>query len=355
MQSYKVIGVMSGTSLDGLDIACCIFNKSERAWSYKIAEADTIPYNDEILKMLISASKTSAMELIKINNLYGQYIGGEVFKFLKKYKLEVDIISSHGHTIFHQPAEGYTFQLGSGANIASETGTTTICDFRSLDVSNGGQGAPLVPVGDNLLFGDYEFCLNLGGFSNISFKEDNRRVAFDICPVNIIINKFAEQVGMQYDEDGKIARKGNIQTELLNKLNDLSFYKTNYPKSLGREWLEEEFIPVIQKYKYSLEDKLRTIYEHIAIQITVAMNKKSTGKVLVTGGGTFNAFLIELISQKTQHNIIIPDIKLVKYKEAMIFAFLGVLRYRNEVNCYSSVTGANCDSCTGVIHNMIKF
>ena len=342
MDKYRVIGVMSGTSLDGLDLACCNFELIRNKWKYNIQEAETIPYDSGVVHFLASAYNSSASELIEKDHVFGNYIGKKVIEFIQKHNLKVDLVASHGHTIFHQPEKGYSFQLGNGTNITSVSKNTTISDFRSMDIANGGQGAPLVPVGDDLLFPEYDFCLNLGGFSNISFREDN-----------IFLNKFAGYVGKTFDKDGIIASQGEIKHVLLDDLNNIDYYRQSFPKSLGREWFEEEFLSVVEKYDFRIQDLLRTGSEHIAIQIGEVLKKHKQGKVLITGGGAFNKFLMKLISEKTNIHIVIPDQNLVNFKEAMIFAFLGVLKYRNEINCYSSVTGAKQDSSCGVIYTYI--
>ncbi len=341
---------MSGTSLDGLDLAYCTFEHTPKGWRYFIDEAETISYDDSMTNFLVTAFNSSANELVEKDHIFGRYIGERVRHFLDKHQIETDIIASHGHTIFHQPENGFTFQLGNGADIASVSEITTICDFRSMDVANGGQGAPLVPVGDDLLFGKYEFCLNLGGFSNISFRENKKRVAFDISPVNIFLNKFANSAGKPFDRDGIIASEGEVHIKLLEDLNHLEYYSQPFPKSLGREWFESEFLPIVEKHNILPQNVLRTGCEHIAVKIAEVLNKKLVGKVLITGGGALNLFLMKLISDKTKIKIVIPDLKLVHYKEAMVFAFLGVLRYRNEINCYSSVTGAGKNSSCGAIY-----
>jgi len=352
MATYRVVGVMSGTSLDGLDLAFCELYEKEHSWSYQIREAITLPYDNAMVDFLSETSRYSGRELEERNITYGTYIGREVMRFLKAGELKADLVASHGHTIFHQPQTGLTYQLGSGDAIAKTTGIITISDFRSLDVSNGGQGAPLVPVGDEYLFREFRFCLNLGGFSNVSYSENNKRKAFDICPVNIFINHMCRKIGKEYDDKGQIAFNGNINTDLLNQLNGLQFYLQKPPKSLSREWLEKTFLPVTDMYRLTVEDTLRTAYEHFAIQISGVLNKIPESRVLVTGGGVFNEFLMDLISQKTTNKLEIPDTMLVRYKEALVFALLGVLRYRKEINCFSSVTGARCDSSTGVIHSV---
>ena len=343
---------MSGTSLDGVDIAFCIL-KYDKKWSYKIVCAETIPYPKKWKDLLQTLEGKSALEYVLANTQYGHYLGKLIKSFIKKHKIKADLISSHGHTIFHQPQNRLTTQIGNGAAIAAECGIPVVCDFRTKDVAMGGQGAPLVPIGDKLLFHQYDHCLNLGGFANISFSNNEKRIAYDICPVNIVLNALAEKLGKKYDAKGSIARKGNLNSLLLKKLNALLYYKKNYPKSLGKEWVIQEIFPLIKKIKPA--DALRTFTEHAAIQISrsVANSKPDTRnpKLLLTGGGVYNDFLIDRIRahiKKTQ--IIIPDKLTIEFKEALIFALLGVLRYRGEVNSLRSVTGASTDNIGGAIY-----
>lgn len=350
MKKYFVIGVMSGTSLDGIDIVFCSFEFVSQKWNYKIINAETVPYSKSWQKKLIDANNLNALNFVELHKSYGQFVGKEINNFIKKNKInKVDFISSHGHTIFHQPNKHITFQLGDGSVIAATTQITTISDFRSLDIALGGQGAPLVPVGDKLLFPEFDFCLNLGGFANISVNENKKRIAFDICPVNIIINLLTNTINKAYDKDGEIAKNGKINKELLQELNNIDFYHSPYPKSLGKEWLNAEFIPILNKYNLSVNDKLRTIYEHISSQITYITNKKSDKNIIITGGGTYNKFLMDLIKIKSRNKIIIPNDEIINFKEALIFAFLGVLRYEKKINCLSSVTGAKVDNIGGCI------
>ncbi|NTW32513.1 MAG: anhydro-N-acetylmuramic acid kinase [Bacteroidetes bacterium] len=350
MKSYNVIGVMSGTSLDGVDIAYCVFSEEEGKWSYFIKYAELYKYDEYWSNTLQKLENTSAFDFVNINILYGHYIGKLIKNFIEKYNIQADFIASHGHTIFHQPEKMITCQIGDGAAIAAETGVAVICDFRSLDVALGGQGAPLVPIGDKLLFSEFDFCLNLGGIANVSFDNGKQRIAFDICPVNIALNRIAKNFGKAYDDNGCLASKGQISQELLSNLNDLDYYKIVPPKSLGKEWIMKYFIPIIDKYNISDNDKLCTICEHIALQISKVVNFSEGGQMLVTGGGAFNSFLISRIKHFCKCVIIIPDSKTIEYKEALIFAFLGVLRMNNKNNCLSSVTGASRDNVGGAVY-----
>ncbi|MCK4662734.1 MAG: anhydro-N-acetylmuramic acid kinase, partial [Bacteroidales bacterium] len=352
---YNVIGVMSGTSLDGLDIVLCNFEYKNQKWSFEIIKAETFKYDNTWKNNLSKADLLNSFDFISFHKEYGKYIGSKIIKFIKNCIINIDFIASHGHTIFHQPEKNITFQIGDGAEIAATTSITTISDFRTLDVALGGQGAPLVPIGDKLLFSQYDYCLNLGGFANISYNIDNKRIAFDICPANIIINYLIKELNLDYDKDGKIAKQGQINSELLNKLNQIDYYRKSYPKSLGKEDLLKTFIPVLEQANINVYDKLRTIYENIAIQISNSMPDVENSKsVFITGGGAYNKFLIELLLKKIKNKIIIPEPTLIEYKEALIFAFLGVLRYRNEINCLSSVTGASQDNTGGIINSVCK-
>ena len=349
MQSYNVIGVMSGTSLDGLDIVFCNLSFTD-SWSFKILKSKTLNYDPEWKEKLSNAHNLSGFDLQKLHKEYGSFIGESINSFINDIDQKINLIASHGHTVFHQPESKITLQIGDGTEIAVITGITTISDFRSLDVALGGQGAPLVPIGDELLFSEYDFCINLGGFSNISFKENNIRVAYDICPANIILNYLANKLGKAYDKNGTLGKDGNINIDLLKKLNNLEYYHLTHPKSLGREWLDEVFLPIIEQSKISIYDQIRTVYEHIAYQISLSLNTSKKSKTLITGGGAYNNFLIEQIKQKTKSKIIIPDKEIIEFKEALIFALLGVLRFNNQINCLSSVTGAKRDSSGGIIH-----
>jgi anhydro-N-acetylmuramic acid kinase len=349
MQSYISIGCMSGTSLDGLDLAACRFIFDE-SWSFEILKVVTIPFSHKWVNKLVSASSLNALDFILLNNEFGKFIGKQVADFCLDLAEKPDIVSSHGHTIFHQPMDRLTLQIGNGASVAAYAGLPTVCDFRSVDVALKGQGAPLVPIGDELLFGQYEICLNLGGIANVSFREENERRAFDICPVNMAFNHFIKELGYEYDLDGNLGRTGSIQNELLTLLNELEFYHQKGPKSLSREWFENEFLPLINSFQLTPEDILRTLYEHVSDQLSLAIDQYPKGQILVTGGGAHNVFLIELFSEKTKHKTVVPSAKIIDFKEAVIFAFLGVLRLRNEINCLKSVTGSLRDHCAGVIY-----
>jgi anhydro-N-acetylmuramic acid kinase len=355
VQQYKVIGVMSGTSLDGVDLAYCKFSKSD-SWQFSISAAETIHYSKGWAKKLKEAHTLSAEKLLALHAAYGKYLGILCSNFIKKHGIKnVNFIASHGHTIFHQPKNGFTFQLGDGNAIHSLCGIPVVYDFRSLDVMYGGQGAPLVPVGDKFLFRDAYACLNLGGIANISFEKKSKRVAFDICFVNMGLNYLAAKLGKKYDKNGDLARRGEINSGLLKKLEKI-YAKTRITRlSLGREFFEKRFQPLLDSELYSIHNRLRTFTEASAIEINnVLKSLPQNSSVLITGGGAFNSFLIyRLIELCTDHvMLVIPDDDIVKFKEALVFAFLGVLRVEGENNCLKSATGASQNSCGGIVIGM---
>lgn len=348
-ENYYVIGVMSGTSLDGVDLCYVRFSKENIA-NFSILKTQTIPYSKQRKKTLQHAFFANASDLQSLDKSYGEWLGKCTQTFIKNNQIKkLDLIASHGHTIHHRPEKGYTLQIGSGAAISKITGTTTVCDFRSQDVQLGGQGAPLVPIGDELLFKDYDACLNLGGFANISTKSNDQRIAFDICPINVMLNTWAEQLGKAYDKNGEMARQGAINPSLLADLNALSFYKKKPPKSLGVEIIDSIIQPVLKKHPLSTYDYLRTWIAHSTDQISACLPSSKKHRTLITGGGTFNDFLIEKLNEKTTSQLIVPDPLLVDYKEALIFALLGILKIQGKTNCLASVTGAKKDHSSGEI------
>ena len=341
------IGLMSGTSLDGIDLVYIKFLKNKHT-SFEILHSETIAYAKEWKELLQQAISFSSEELFHLDGTYGKFLGNIIQNFIEKYKIKnIDFIASHGHTVLHQPQKGITLQIGSGEEIAKITKQKVVCDFRTQDVALGGQGAPLVPIGDALLFPEYDFCLNLGGFSNVSFRKENERVAFDICPVNIVLNFYANKIGLEYDASGKIASEGKINEQLLEQLNALDFYKITPPKSLGLEWVQKEILPLIDAYKITISSILSTFVEHIAMQIASVI--KDSNSVLITGGGVFNSFLMERIEKHSNVKIKQSSDALIHYKEALIFAFLGMLKIDNQINCLKSVTGASKNHSSGVI------
>ncbi|MFN8209284.1 MAG: anhydro-N-acetylmuramic acid kinase [Bacteroidales bacterium] len=355
MKAYTAIGVMSGSSLDGLDLCLCSFTHISGQWAFKILRAETIPYTSAWKLRLSEAQNLSAHEYARLDFEFGRFIGSQVKRFRKGYPGTIDLIASHGHTIFHQPASGFTSQIGNGAAVAATARIQTVSDFRSMDIVVGGQGAPLVPMGDEYLFPGYSFCVNLGGFSNISYLFKKKRVAFDICPVNTVLNDQAGKLGHEYDKGGMLGRSGKEIKPLLQRLNTLPYYSQKPPKSLGREWISTYIQPLLQEFQGDPQNIMNTMYQHISDQISNVLNQvgKTRKKVLITGGGAHNTFLIELLAGKTRHELVLPSPEIINYKEALIFAFLGVLRLRLQANCLSSVTGAGYDSSCGALYHIL--
>ncbi len=346
---------MSGTSLDGLDLAYCHIWKKGNEWQYDIKETKSVSYDLEMRERLKRSIYLPADELLFFHNTYGSWLGDQVKAFVSENNLEVDFVCSHGHTTHHQPQKGITFQIGSGQHLANACGFKTICDFRTNDVALGGQGAPLVPIGDRLFFGEYDFCLNLGGIANISFEKKGERIAYDIGLANMILNHITQQHQLPYDAGGRLARSGKIDTELLQRLNMLEFYQLPFPKSIGYEWFVEEVVPAVTKSKESMENRLHTSVHHICEQITIqalAHIQKTTSTLLVTGGGALNDFLVETLEKKLGNRVevVVPSKTLIDFKEALIFALMGVLRSEGKINCLSSVTGADMDCTGGVVY-----
>lgn len=355
LDTAGVIGIMSGTSLDGLDLCYVQFNLLDGKWTMSELKTKAIDYSTSWRKMLAEAYYLSPNELSKLDLTYGNYIAQEAAVFIKEEQLanKVDLIASHGHTIFHQPQNGFTVQIGNGQVMADRLKMTVVADFRSKDVSLGGQGAPLVPIGDRFLFGQYEACLNLGGIANVSFELNQERKAFDIAPCNLPLNKIMrEQFEKEFDASGSYSAQGKVIDELLSKLNSLDFYQEKPPKSIGVEWMNAHFYPVIEHSFFEnipAKDVLRTIVEHETEQIAKVLNRNNLNSILLTGGGAFNTFFVDSLKRKTKGNVILPSKEIIAFKEAMIFGFLGLRCLRNEVNALKSVTGASHDSVGGVI------
>ncbi len=346
---YNVVGVMSGTSLDGVDLVSVKFT-FESKWSFTIEASQTVPYSKYWENQLSILHGENPKQIQKTNEAYTTYLANLIKEFISDHDLrDLDAVCSHGHTLFHEPDKGITFQLGNLKKLATLIGHLVVCDFRVQDVALGGQGAPLVPIGDQLLFGNYDACLNLGGFANSSETQNKKVLAYDICAVNTVLNQFARKKGKPFDDKGKWAAKGKLIASLFEQLEALKFYKKKAPKSLGMEWVYQYLMPLMNNYaKDAIEDLLHTYTVHIAKQI--GSNFKADQQVLVTGGGAKNTYLMQSIQKFSKAHFKIPSMDLVDYKEALIFGFLGVLRLRNENNCLTSVTGASRDHSSGSIY-----
>ncbi|PDH52476.1 MAG: anhydro-N-acetylmuramic acid kinase [Cryomorphaceae bacterium MED-G14] len=348
MDKIEVIGVMSGTSLDGLDLCHVIFDLKNLS-DFKIANSISISYNSNILEKLHNIVERESEEINNIDIVYGTFIGESINKFISDFNLKnINLISSHGHTVFHQPEMGITLQIGNGEIINKMTGIKTVNNFRAQDLSLKGQGAPLVPIGDKILFSKFKYCLNLGGFINLSIKSDNQITAYDICPLNTVLNFYSKKMGYEYDKNGILSSRGKINIDLFNELNSISFYFKKNPKSLGIEFVIDKIFPLIDSYKISEEEILATFVKHAAFQISKNINDSE--KVLLSGGGTYNNNLVDILRNEYNINIFIPNKQIIDFKEALIFALLGVLRIQNKTNCLKSVTGAEKDHSSGDIY-----
>ncbi len=350
---YRVTGLMSGSSMDGVDLACCDLSWKDQQWNYHILAAETFPYGDVLLGKLEQACNWDMEKIDKLDLELGNHYAGLLNEFHLKYGLQPEFVASHGHTILHDPQRGVTYQAGNGRIIAKKTGLMVINDFRSEDVAQGGEGAPLVPLGDRMLFHQYEGCLNLGGFANISFvNSQGQLIAYDLSPANMALNSVAAREGLTFDRDGKMARSGKVQQELFDRLNRLEYYSETGPKSLGREWFLKQFLPFIQQSRLDTPDIMATVLEHLAFQISRGINKAGIQSVLLSGGGVLNQTLVERLKKLSRASLVIPEEKLIHYKEALIFALLGTLRLRGEINCLASVTGGRKDLSAGTISNI---
>ena len=352
-EKIHIIGLMSGTSKDGLDIAYVSFTNNTGVYSFELQQAETISYPLEILNSLNEIETLTARKIFHLDKIIGAFYASAVNNFMQKFNInpkDIEAIASHGQTIFHQPNLGFTTQIGCGSTLAYHTGIKVINDFRTKDILAGGQGAPLVPLGDELLFLDCaEAFLNIGGFTNISYKNKDQNIAFDICPGNIPINLYANKYDMEFDEGGEISRSGELNQNLLNLLNKLEFYSIYGAKSLGTEWLNAEFLPLLDDYSVA-SSVMRTVVEHEAFQIAKVLNEAGIKSVYITGGGAKNHFLIERIASQYTGEIRIPKEEIIDFKEAIIFGFLG-FRYleNNATNC-PNATGANREVVSGVLH-----
>lgn len=349
---YHVIGLMSGSSLDGLDIAYCRFVLSgKNHWDFDLLASDTVELGS-MTNPLRDAFHLSSIQLDQLSKDFAFFMADAVHTFIRKNFIdEIDAIVSHGHTIFHYPDKGLTCQIGDGQLLANETGYTVVNNLRQRDMDFGGQGAPIVPIGDKHLFSSFKVCVNIGGIANISVQKADEMLAYDICSANQVLNTLALRLGISYDIDGVLARNGQVNQSLLYALNQLAYYKIDPPKSLDNSFTQE-VMEVIDGFDLPTADALASYTEHLAEQI--ARHIKSTNvseysSVLITGGGAHNTFLVERIRALCKIEVVIPSKDIINYKEAIVMGFIGVLRIRNEVNALASVTGASKDTSSGEV------
>ena len=360
--TYRVVGLMSGTSLDGLDMAYCELTYAADGWHFTIPVAETRPYDDAWRHTLSHITEASGEDLMLADQQLGTWMGEAVKNFINEHRLNPQFVAAHGHTVFHQPERALTYQMGNGFALQAACQQPVVMNFRNYDVATGGQGAPLVPIGDRLLFGDYDACLNLGGIANVSAEVQGKRIAYDIGVANMVSNYFVQQTGQDYDDNGRLAASGTADQSLLDQFDRLDYYAAPFPKSLGYEWVRDHLIQPLEQTNLSTPDKLATVMQHATGQIARSLRqlldekKPTTARVLVTGGGAFNGYFMQCLRQHSGEAVdyVIPDAQLVSFKEALVFALLGVLRVRGEVNCLASVTGAAHDHCAGVVYGDIK-
>lgn len=360
MEAYNILGLMSGSSCDGVDVALCKFWTSDQDIQYELEDTCTFAFPTDIKESLSQAAQLSNTKLKILETRFSRFLASNINAYLGESK-SVDYIASHGHTVLHDPASSYTVQIGAGSLIAAETNLATICDFRSLDMAYGGQGAPIAPIADKYLFPGHTFYLNLGGIVNISCNANSKFIGYDIAPCNQMLNALSKTKGLEYDEGGKIASAGMINDDLLQKLLSHSYLQQGYPKSLDNSWVRDNYTTPILDYDDSIENRLHTSVEFMAQAISDELNKIATNEQLklkgatmfCTGGGAFNEYLIKRLAfHCEQHSVklVIPEAQIIEYKEAMLMALMGYLRITNQPNCMSSVTGASKDCSGGVIH-----
>lgn len=358
---YRAIGVMSGSSLDGLDLVFTELEEIGGKWTYNILQAETIAYPAEWKEQLQAANQLSAIGYQRLHAAYGRFTGEQINSFIERYTLQhrVQLIGSHGHTIFHEPANHMSAQLGDGATIAAVTGINVVSDLRAMDVALGGQGAPIVPLGEKLLFTEYALLLNLGGIANLSAATPGGYIAFDICPANRVLNMLAADAGLEFDKDGLLAAKGFVRDEVLAKMNQQPYYLKPFPKSLANDFGTELIYPMLKQANLSVPDALRTMVEHISIQLTRSTGRllntfkqEKPTRMLVTGGGAHNSFLMQRLQAALGVmgiTLKLPEAAVINYKEALIMALLGLLRWREANTVLHSVTGAQRSSIGGAV------
>ncbi len=346
---FEVIGLMSGSSLDGLDICFVEFQEQNTQWSFEIKAAKCYPYQQELQGDLRKIGEGSAFQLAEMHTKLSKIKAEYVQQFFEEFPISKNatLIVSHGQTIFHQPEKSFTTQIGCGATLSALTNKTVVCDLRTYDIALGGQGAPLVPFGEKYLFHEYQSFLNIGGICNISTHDKDKIEAYDVCPGNTLLNLLSAQVGQNYDEDGKLARSGQVNEDLFKQLSLINYYQKAFPKSLGTEHILKDWCEIIQNNNLSTADAMATVVEHIAFELGKVLKNSS---VMVTGGGALNSYLIERIAAHTNSKIFLPSQEMIEFKEALIIAFVGLNRYLGRNNFYSSVTGAQRDNMGGAIY-----
>ncbi|MGB0862924.1 MAG: anhydro-N-acetylmuramic acid kinase [Saprospiraceae bacterium] len=361
MKSYKVIGLMSGSSLDGVDLAYCEFRLNDEAIDFDLLIAETIPFDEKWMGRLQHLPTQNALTFAKTHVYFGHYLGELLNDFIERCKIEPDFIASHGHTIFHDPDRRFTTQIGEGGAMAAITKTTVISDFRTQDIAIDGEGTPIAPAADRYLFSEYDLMMNIGGIANITCNAKGKYIAFDTSAANQVLNVLASFKGLEYDKNGNLAAQGKVIPSILEQLESMEYFKQSYPKSIANSWVRDRILPIFIENEASIEDRLHTAVEHIATETAVAIKgiftkeklPKKEYQLLVTGGGALNGFLIKKIQEKLvplRVKVEVPAPEIIEYKEAILMGLMGVLRMEERVNCFSSVTGARRNTIGGAVY-----
>ncbi|MGB0167057.1 MAG: anhydro-N-acetylmuramic acid kinase [Luteibaculum sp.] len=348
MQKWKALGIMSGSSLDGLDLALSEYTLNQEKWSFKILHRDSIELPDNLKELLKTSTSLSGEDLVLLDITYGKWIASQLGDFLADYP-KPDVVGLHGHTVFHKPDLGYSLQIGSADHVAASVSCPVVSNFRQKNIALGGQGAPLVPIGDFHLFNDFDACVNLGGICNTTLLNRQDLLAWDISACNQVFNFLAHEMGQAFDKDGVIALSGSLDEDLLQALNRLSYYDLKAPKSIGNHWVKENFIPLVQRAKSSVPDKMHTVQRHLVDRICTELKSYGVKKALLTGGGAHNANFVQRLRDQGDIEFIVPEKQIVDFKEAIIFGFLALLRILCKENILSSYTNSKFNLSGGSI------
>lgn len=344
---------MSGTSLDGLDLCAVEFERTNGRWTYRIHAFETIPYRGTLWpEHLTAAYRDRGALRTQVSHEFALWCQGQWLDFGARHQFAAHAVAHHGHTVEHDPLRGITVQIGHEASAFASSPIPVVGDFRSGNVARGGQGAPLVPLADRDLFEDFAVCVNLGGFSNASWTDGGGlRRAGDLGPCNGLLNPLAGELGRDYDPEGTYAATGTARpTPDLEKLH---YYGAPFPKSLGREWMETDFLPAFNaKRPNRTEDALATASAHIAWSIAQGLRAANApkGPALLSGGGAYNTDLIRRLRETApEWEWTVAPKDILEAKEALAFAYLGLLRLRGEPNVLASYAGGTADGCDGSI------
>jgi len=354
---YNVIGITSGTSLAGLDLVFAALTEVRGKWTYEVKASERVEYTAEWEEKLGKAADLPARDYLLLHSEYGHFIGHAVNQFIADHQLDhqVHFIAAHGDTVFHIPAQKMTAQLGDGAAISAVTGLSVISDLRAMDIAFGGKGAPLLPIAEQLLFPDYQYRVNLGENATLAAQIDGQLIASDICACNYVLDTLAETLNFPFDKDGQLAAGGVTDQSLLNALNGLAFYNEASPRHMSSKFGTGTVLPMIQQHQLSTQGKLNTYTHHIAAQIEkivkdlLPQEENVPRSLLLTGGGAANTYLVKTIEAALQPHNVTVTVQHDPFRNALMIALLGALRWRQEPNGLASVTGAEKDSVGGAL------